>query len=138
MQTVIEYAAGAHPSPDSVSEPGVAEAYDHGYWQAPDDEYYNEDDDEAGEPMAGLHDDTDANAEIRIKEEEGPAVVPSQWKVGAVLDKLRFPEYGGDWDTLMAAVSGSPYTVCMPRSSSPLSEEDMAREYPACSPLSPR
>ena len=63
-----------------------------------------------------------------MKEEETPVVVPSQWKLGAVLDRLRFPEYGGDWDALMSAVNGKEYRACMPRSDSPLSPEDMARE----------
>ncbi len=57
-----------------------------------------------------------------------PQVVPSQWKLGAALDKLRFPEYGGDWDMVMARVTGRPYEQTFPRSPSPLNEEDMTRE----------
>ncbi len=57
-----------------------------------------------------------------------PQVVPSQWKLGAALDKLRFPEYEGDWDMVMARITGRPYEQTFPRSHSPLSEEDMARE----------
>ncbi|TFK83092.1 hypothetical protein K466DRAFT_275163 [Polyporus arcularius HHB13444] len=56
-----------------------------------------------------------------------PQVVPSQWKLGAALDKLRFPEYEGDWDMVMARITGRPYEQTFPRSPSPLSEEDMAR-----------
>ncbi|KAM5536728.1 hypothetical protein V8D89_009655 [Ganoderma adspersum] len=56
-----------------------------------------------------------------------PVVVPSQWKVGAVLDQLRFPQYGGNWDALMAALYGEGYQACMPRSTSPLTTEDMAQ-----------
>ena len=55
-------------------------------------------------------------------------VVPSQWKVGAVLDRVRFPQYGGDWDAVMAAVHGEPYWPSMPRSHSPLSTEELARK----------
>ncbi|KAI0746158.1 hypothetical protein C8Q76DRAFT_808899 [Earliella scabrosa] len=56
-----------------------------------------------------------------------PAVVPSQWKLGAALDQLRFREYGGDWNTMMAKVTGRPYEQPLPRATSPLSTEDMAR-----------
>ena len=59
----------------------------------------------------------------------GPEVVPSQWKLGAALDRVRFPQYGGDWDTMMASVTGRAYERTFPRSSSPLSEDDMAREW---------
>ncbi|TBU54329.1 hypothetical protein BD310DRAFT_951510 [Dichomitus squalens] len=61
----------------------------------------------------------------RVKGEDQPVVVPSQWKLGAILDKLRFPEYGGDWDALMCAINGREYQACMPRSDSPLSPDDM-------------
>ncbi|KAI0699881.1 hypothetical protein C8T65DRAFT_296243 [Cerioporus squamosus] len=64
---------------------------------------------------------------IEQKPEVVPHVVPSQWKLGAALDKLRFPEYGGDWDTVMARVTGRPYEQTFPRSPSPLNEEDMTR-----------
>ncbi|KAI0665868.1 hypothetical protein C8Q78DRAFT_1083443 [Trametes maxima] len=59
--------------------------------------------------------------------EENPPVVPSQWKLGAELDRLRFPQFGGDWDAMMAAATGRPYERTMPRSESPLSEGDAAR-----------
>lgn len=59
----------------------------------------------------------------------GPEVVPSQWKLGAALDRVRFPQYGGDWDTMIASVTGRAYERTFPRSSSPLSEDDMAREW---------
>ncbi len=62
------------------------------------------------------------------QQQQHAVVVPSQWKVGAVLDRLRFPQYGGDWDTLMAAVYDEGYQACMPRSNSPLSAEDIARK----------
>ena len=63
-----------------------------------------------------------------MQQQPEPVVVPSQWKVGTVLDRLRFPQYGGDWDALMVALHGDGYQACMPRSTSPLSAEDMARE----------
>ena len=63
-----------------------------------------------------------------VEEQEQPVVVPSQWKVGAALDRLRFPQYGGDWETLMGALYGEGYQACMPRSDSPLTAEDMTRE----------
>ena len=58
-----------------------------------------------------------------------PDVVPSQWKLGAALDQLRFPQYGGDWDTMIAAVTGRPYERTLPRSDSPLSADDIARKF---------
>ena len=58
-----------------------------------------------------------------------PDVVPSQWKLGAALDQLRFPQYGGDWDMVMARASGRPYEPTFPRCPSPLSQEDAARKF---------
>ena len=66
-----------------------------------------------------------------------PAVVPSQWKLGAALDQLRFREYGGDWNTMMAKVTGRPYEQPLPRATSPLSTEDMARKSRALAPSRP-
>ena len=60
------------------------------------------------------------------------ALVPSQWKLGAALDRLRFPEYSGDWDTMIAKVTGRPYEQTFPRATSPLGTEDSTRE---CLPL---
>ncbi|KAI0744312.1 hypothetical protein C8Q80DRAFT_1272871 [Daedaleopsis nitida] len=54
-------------------------------------------------------------------------LVPSQWKLGAALDRLRFPDYGGDWSAMMARVTGLQYHHAFPRADSPLSAEDMAR-----------
>ena len=65
---------------------------------------------------------------VQEQEQEQPVVVPSQWKVGAALDQLRFPQYRGDSDALMGALYGEGYQACMPRSDSPLNAEDMARE----------
>ncbi|KAM5537189.1 hypothetical protein V8D89_009122 [Ganoderma adspersum] len=64
-----------------------------------------------------------------VQVQEQPVVVPSQWKVGAVLDRLRFPRYayGGDWDALMVALYGEGYQACMPRLDSPLSAEDITQ-----------
>ena len=57
-----------------------------------------------------------------------PTPVPSQWKLGAALDRLRFPQYGGDWDTMIATVTGRRYERTLPRSDSPLSADDIARK----------
>ena len=84
-----------------------------------------------GAPMSGATQDSQAayhGAMAAQLEGQQPVVVPSQWKVGAVLDRLRFPQYGGDWDALMVALYGEGYQACMPRSTSPLSAEDMARK----------
>ncbi|RPD54426.1 hypothetical protein L227DRAFT_580551 [Lentinus tigrinus ALCF2SS1-6] len=64
---------------------------------------------------------------IEQKPRDVPEVIPSQWKLGAALDQLRFPEYGGDWNMVMARASGRPYEQTFPRSRSPLNEEDTAR-----------
>ena len=83
----------------------------------------------SGAPLPGAAQDyAMAGTQQQPEPEPEPVVVPSQWKVGAVLDRLRFPQYGGDWDALMVALYGEGYQACMPRSTSPLSAEDMARE----------
>ncbi|PIL29679.1 transcription factor [Ganoderma sinense ZZ0214-1] len=64
---------------------------------------------------------------MSAQEQPAPVVVPSQWKVGAALDRLRFPQYGGDWDALMTTLYGEGYQAYMPRSNSPLNAEDMAQ-----------
>ncbi|KAI0779274.1 hypothetical protein C8Q74DRAFT_1367189 [Fomes fomentarius] len=59
--------------------------------------------------------------------QQGAAPVPSQWKLGAALDRLRFPEYNGDWDTMIAKVTGRTYKQTFPRPTSPLCAEDTTR-----------
>lgn len=61
--------------------------------------------------------------------QQGAAPVPSQWKLGAALDRLRFPEYNGDWDTMIAKVTGRMYEQTFPRPTSPLCAEDTTRKY---------
>ncbi|EIW63654.1 uncharacterized protein TRAVEDRAFT_17924 [Trametes versicolor FP-101664 SS1] len=57
-----------------------------------------------------------------------PAIVPSQWKLGAALDELRFSNRVNDRrTTAMAASSSQPYPPTRPGPSSPLSREDAAR-----------
>ncbi|KAI0355790.1 hypothetical protein OH77DRAFT_1424745, partial [Trametes cingulata] len=56
-----------------------------------------------------------------------PFVVPSQQKLGAAFDRLRFRGRGGDLDTAMAAAAGRRIEPAPPTPASPLSAEDSAR-----------